>query len=292
MPTRRSLLLGMMAVLAAAPATGRGQSQDANARALARIDALEAEYGGRLGVAVLDTATGRRLLRRADERFPLCSTFKLLAAAAVLKRVDVGEDRLDRLIPYAPADLLDYAPITKNRVAEGGMPLGDLCAAAIDWSDNTAGNLILRDIGGPAGFTGYARSLGDTLTRLDRTEPTLNTALAGDERDTTSPSAMLADLRAVLLGNALSAASRDRLTQWMIADKVGDKRIRAGLPPGWIAGDKTGAGDNGATNTIAILWPPHRAPLLACVYFVGSTADTEARNGVHTEIGRIIASTM
>jgi len=187
---------------------------------------------------------------------------------------------------------VNQATLTGESVPQAKSAVPVASTSAIDWSDNTAGNLILRDIGGPAGFTGYARSLGDTLTRLDRTEPTLNTALAGDERDTTSPSAMLADLRAVLLGNALSAASRDRLTQWMIADKVGDKRIRAGLPPGWIAGDKTGAGDNGATNTIAILWPPHRAPLLACVYFVGSTADTEARNGVHTEIGRIIASTM
>ena len=292
MPTRRALLLGMTAALATAR-RGRAQSgEGADARGIARMDALEAKFGGRLGVAALDTASGRRLLRRADERFPMCSTFKLLAAAAILKRVDAGEDRLDRFVPYGPTDLLDYAPITKSRVAEGGMPLGDLCAAAIDWSDNTAGNLILRDIGGPAGFTAYARTLGDDLTRLDRTEPTLNTALAGDERDTTSPSAMLADLRTVLLGDALSTASRERLTQWMIADKVGDKRIRAGLPPGWIAGDKTGAGDNGATNTVSIVWPPGRAPILASVYFVGSTADTEARNGVHAEIGRIIAATL
>ena len=130
MPTRRALLLGMTAALATARP---GQAQSADEHAVARIDALEATFGGRLGVAALDTASGRRLLRRADERFPLCSTFKLLAAAAILKRVDAGEDRLDRFVPYGPSDLLDYAPITKSRAAEGGMPLGDLCAAAIDW---------------------------------------------------------------------------------------------------------------------------------------------------------------
>ena len=158
-----------------------------------RLAEIEAREGGRLGVFVRDTGTGATIEHRADERFPMCSTFKLLTAAAALKRVDQGAERLDRKIAYGPSDLLDYAPIAKAHVAEGGMTVADLCAAAIDWSDNTAGNLVLQSIGGPAGFTQFARSLGDEVTRLDRNEPTLNESLPGDPRDTTSPRAMAAE---------------------------------------------------------------------------------------------------
>ena len=217
-----------------------------------------------------DTGTGATLAHRADERFPMCSTFKLLAAAAALKRVDEGAERLDRTIAYGPGDLLDYAPVAKAHVAEGGMTLADLCAAAIDWSDNTAANLVLQAIGGPAGFTQFARSLGDTVTRLDRNEPSLNKATPGDERDTTSPRAMAEDMQKVLLGDALSEASRRQLQAWLIDDKVGDKRLRAGLPSSWRIGDKTGSGDHGTTNTIAIIRPPERAPLIATVYYTES----------------------
>ncbi len=228
---------------------------------------------------------------RADERFPMCSTFKLLAAAATLKRVDEGADRLDRTIRFGPSDLLDYAPVAKAHVAEGGMTLADLCAAAIDWSDNTAANLILQAIGGPAGFTQFARSLGDNVTRLDRNEPTLNEAAPGDERDTTSPAAMAEDMRKVLLGDVLSDSSRRQLQTWLIDDKVGDKRLRAGLPSSWRIGDKTGSGDRGSTNTIAILWPPERAPVIATVYYTESAAPLDARNAIHKEIGGLIAET-
>ena len=215
---------------------------------------------------MIDTETGRTLEHRAGERFPMCSTFKLLAAAAALKRVDDSADRLDRVVAYGPGDLLEYAPVTKAHVAAGGMTLADLCAAAIDWSDNTAGNLVLQAIGGPAGFTQFARSLGDSVTRLDRNEPGLNEATPGDERDTTTPRAMADDMRRVLLGDVLSEASRRRLEAWLIDDKVGDKRLRAGLPPGWRIGDKTGSGDHGTANTIAIIRPPERAPIIAAVY--------------------------
>ena len=168
------------------------------------------------------------------------------------------------------------------------MRLGDVCAAAIDWSDNTAANLILSVIGGPEGFTRFARSLGDEATRL---EPTLNTAIPADERDTTTPLAMARDLQAVLTGGVLSDASRKQLEAWLIADKVGDKRLRAGLPPSWGIGDKTGSGDHGATNTIGILRPPGRAPLLAAVYYTESDAPMDARNAVHKQVGEIIAAT-
>ena len=285
--SRRAFLFGVAACLA--PNAARAASAVAGGRE--QIVAIEAREGGRLGVAILDTSDGATLGYRDDERFPMCSTFKLLASAAVLKRVDAGAERLDRKIAYTAADLLDYAPIAKAHVADGGMSVGELCAAAIDWSDNTAANLILQSIGGPAGFTQFVRSLGDSVTRLDRIEPELNAATPGDERDTTSPRAMVGDMQAVLAGNALSEASLRRLESWLVDDKVGDKRLRAGLPPSWRVGDKTGTGDYGTTNCIAIIRPPGRAPIFAAVYFTGSTASIDSRNAVHKEIGALIAET-
>jgi beta-lactamase class A len=171
------------------------------------------------------------------------------------------------------------------------MTLADLCAAAIDWSDNTAGNLVLQTIGGPRGFTAFVRSLGDTVTRLDRNEPTLNESLPGDPRDTTSPRAMAGTMQKVLLGDALSDASRHQLQTWLISDKVGDKRLRAGLPDSWRIGDKTGTGERGSTNAVAIIWPPARAALIAAVYYTDSSAPMDARNAIHREIGGLIAET-
>ena len=171
------------------------------------------------------------------------------------------------------------------------MTLADLCAAAIDWSDNTAANLVLEAIGGPAGLTQFARSLGDPVTRLDRNEPGLNEATPGDDRDTTSPRAMTEDMRQVLLGDVLSEASRRELEAWLIDDKVGDKRIRAGLPPAWRIGDKTGSGDHGTANTIGILRPPERAPIIAAVYYTELSAPMDVRNAIHQEIGALIAET-
>ncbi len=289
---RRAFMMGLAAALAAGGGARADAAQDARlAEAAERIAAIEKRAGGRLGVAVLDSGGGARLLHRADERFPMCSTFKLLASAAVLKRVDAGEEALDRFIRYGHADLLDYAPVTKAHLAAGGMTLGELCAAAIDWSDNTAANLILQAIGGPAGFTEFARSIGDSVTRLDRDEPTLNTAVPGDPRDTTSPLAMARDLQTVLLGTVLSDVSKTQLESWLIADKVGDKRLRAGLPPSWGIGDKTGSGDHGTANTIAILRPPSRAPLIATVYYTEGPEAMDARNAVHEQAAEIIVST-
>ena len=289
---RRSFLAGLAAIAASSRARAAPAAEERLNLANKRLADIEAREGGRLGVFVRDTGTGSTLEQRADKRFPMCSTFKLLAAAAALKRVDEGVERLDRTIAFGRSDLLDYAPIAKAHVAEGGMTLADLCAAAIDWSDNTAANLVLQAIGGPAGFTAFARSLGDTVTRLDRNEPSLNESLPGDPRDTTSPRAMAADMRKVLLGDTLSEASRLKLEAWLIGDKVGDKRLRAGLPPSWRIGDKTGSGDNGTTNTIAIIWPPDRAPIIATVYYTESSAPMDARNAIHKEIGGLIAETL
>jgi len=256
----------------------------------ARLAALEARAGGRLGVAVLDTGSGRRLDHRGGERFPLCSTFKVLLAGAVLARVDGGREALDRRVPYGQADLLEYAPVTAAHVGEGSLPVLDLCAAAVEVSDNTAANLLLQALGGPRAITTFARSLGDPVTRLDRTEPTLNTALPGDPRDTTTPTAMVDTLRALLLGPTLSPASRQRLEGWMAACTTGRNRLRAGLPADWAAGDKTGSGERGTVNDVAILRPPHRAPILIAAYYTGSTAPMEARNAVLAEVGRIVVA--
>jgi beta-lactamase class A len=288
---RRSFLAGLAATAAPLRARAQPSAEERLNLANKRLAEIEAREGGRLGVFVRDTGTDARLEHRADERFPMCSTFKLLAAAAALKRVDEGAEHLDRTIAFAPSDLLEYAPIAKTHAAEGAMTLAEACAAAIDWSDNTAANLILQAIGGPAGYTRFARSLGDTVTRLDRNEPSLNEATPGDERDTTSPRAMAEDMQKVLLGDTLSEASRLKLEAWLIGDKVGDKRLRAGLPSSWRIGDKTGSGERGSTNTIAIIWPPDRSPLIATVYYTESSAPMDARNAIHKEIGGLIAET-
>jgi len=285
--TRRAFVYGLAAALVAPGA----RAADASSAA-ARVAAIEAAAGGRLGVVVIDEVGTRRLARRADERFAMCSTFKALAVAAALQRVDAGADTLDRKIAYGPADLLEYAPVSKAHVGAGAMSLADICAAAIQWSDNTAANLILKTIGGPPAVTAFARALGDSVTRLDRDEPTLNTAIPGDPRDTTSPAAMAADLRALILGDALSPASRRQLEAWMAGDKVADKRLRAGLPADWGIADKTGTGDHGAANTIAILRPPSRPPLFVAVYFAESNRSPDERNAVHRDVARVIAETM
>lgn len=285
MLNRRAWLQGAIASLIVGAARA---DADPFADAVAALATLEAKAGGRLGVCVLDPIRGRTLAYRADERFPLTSTFKALAAAAVLARVDAGVEQLDRRILYSERDLLSYAPVTKAHVAEG-MTLGELCAAAIDYSDNTTGNLQLEAIGGPAGLTAYLRTLGDEVSRLDRVEPDLNEAAPGDLRDTTSPRAYAQNLRTLVMGDKLSQASRAQLEAWLIADKVGDKRLRAGLPADWRIGDKTGSGERGTANTIAILRPPGRGPLLAGVFFTDADASMDARNDVHRRVAEIIA---
>ena len=256
-----------------------------------QISAIEKRAGLRLGVAALDSGSGRRIEYRAGERFLLCSTFKFLAAAAVLHRVDEKQEQLNRFIRYTKADLLQYAPVTTAHLSAGGMTLAALCEAAITLSDNTAGNLLLQTIGGPEGLTRYARALGDQQTRLDRLEPDLNSTTPGDERDTTTPRAMLGDLRRLLLGDALSKSSRTQLMDWLAASKTGDKLIRAGLPKDWKVGDKTGNSGSGAINDIAIIQPPAKAPILLAIYTVGSAASTNDRPAAIAEIARLVAET-
>jgi beta-lactamase class A len=273
---------------AAAPLAG---SDPALARAHAAIGVLEARNGGRLGVLAVDTGSGRRISVRADERFAMCSTHKFLAAAAILAKVDRGETTLDQRVPYGRADLLDYAPITRKNAAAGFMTVAALCAAAIEWSDNTAENLLLALIGGPPGWTRYARSIGDTTSRLDRFEPALNTAIPGDPRDTTTPAAMVGDLHGVLLGKVLTEGSRQQLETWMLDSRITASLLRAGVPQGWRVADKSGSGDNGTRNDIGIILPPGAAPIVAAVYYTQSPEPQASREKVLAETGRIIART-
>ncbi|MET0258700.1 MAG: class A beta-lactamase [Methylobacterium sp.] len=287
MITRRAFAAATGAALAL-PSAIAGPGLAAPSPVEAAFAGIESVMGGRLGVAALDTGSGRRLSYRADARFPLCSTFKLLAAAAILAHVDDGREQLGRRVPYEAADLVDHSPTTKAHLAEGAMPLGDLCEAAITLSDNTAGNLMLAQIGGPAGLTAFLRDGGDGVTRLDRTEPDLNEALPDDPRDTTSPAAMVANLNRLLLGEALSAGSRARLRTWMLAARTGGSRLRAGLPQDWRVGDKTGTGERGTANDVGILLPPGGAPILAAVYLTGSTGSPEQRNTAIADVARAL----
>jgi beta-lactamase class A len=260
--------------------------------AAAHIAEIEARLGGRIGVSALNTSNNKRLDYRAEDRFPMCSTFKFLAAAAVLKRVDEKKETLDRFISYGARDILEHAPVTKEHLKDGGMTLGPLCEATIEQSDNTAGNLLLNAIGGPVGLTNFARTLGDQVTRLDRIEPELNSAIPGDERDTTTPAAICSDMQKLLLGHVLSEASRHQLENWLQRNETGGPMIRAGVPKNWIIGDKTGRGSNGATNDIAIMRPPGRAPILLAIYSVGSTVTADDRQATIAQAAKTAAESM
>jgi beta-lactamase class A len=292
MITRRQLATCVSAVLLARAVMpgGRARAADSAAGTLERRFAdIEEKTGGRLGVTVLDTGSGLQTAHRGDERFPLCSTFKLLAAAAILARVDAGEENLDRPIDIRREDIVDYSPVTEPH--EGGsMTLAELCAAALTLSDNTAGNLLLAALGGPQGVTAYARSLGDTATRLDRIEPHLNDVAPGDSRDTTTPSAIATDLRTLLFGDALTPKSRDQLTAWLTANKTGDTRLRAGLPAGCRVGDKTGTCNANTANDVGVVWLEGRAPVVIATYLTGATVDRNEQNAAIAAVGQAVTA--
>ena len=277
-PGRRDVLVGLAGSLLPLAAIGAGRTDP--------FEALERACGGKLGVYAVDTGTGRSLGHRPDERQLMCSIFKLLLAAAVLARVDQGKERLDRRVPYGAGDLLAYAPVSRARLAEGGLAIGALCRAAVEVSDNTAANLLLGSVGGPAGVTRFARGLGDGVTRLDRVELALNDP--DGLLDTTTPRAFAGLARTILLGPALAPASRATLESWMVACATGRRRLRAGLPASWSAGDKTGTA-NTQTNDLAIIRPPGRAPLILAAFYQGGPAATEGRDAVLQQLGSVVA---
>nr|WP_244409933.1 class A beta-lactamase [Streptomyces albofaciens] len=234
---------------------------------------MERKYDARLGVYALATGTGATVAHRADERFAFCSTFKGLAAAAVLHRHPLSH--LDTIVTYTEADLMKHAPITRKHVTSG-MTVGQVCDAAIRFSDGTAGNLLLREIGGPGQLTAFTRSLGDTVTRMDRTEPAITEATPGDPRDTSSPRAFGTDYQKVVLGNVLAADKRAFLRDLLERNETGARRIRAAVPRGWTVADKTGTGDYGTLNDIAVVWPAKSAPPLLISIMSSKSAEDAA----------------
>lgn len=277
---RRAFLLASVALTAARPVFAASDP----------FAALEAAHGGRLGVAAVDAATGNRLMHRADERFPMCSTFKLLVAGAILKNVDIGSEQLDRFVSYGASEIIAHSPASTARLKMNGMTIKELCEAAVELGDNTAANLLLDAVGGPAAATAYVRSLGDQLTRIDRTEPTANTCIPGDPRDTTTPAAMLADLRALTEGGVLSETSQEFLVSCLKNCQTAAARIPAGLPEGGSSGDKTGSGANATANDVAVIYPPQRPPIYVAAYYTGSKATDDQQDAVLAEVGRIVAA--
>ncbi|WP_425569710.1 class A beta-lactamase [Pseudonocardia yuanmonensis] len=249
---------------------------------------LERRFGGRLGVAAVDTGSGATVRHRADERFLMCSTSKLLAAAAILRLRHEQAGLLDRVITYTPAQLVVNSPETQRHTS---MTVSELCRAAMTLSDNTAMNLLLEVLGGPPALTAFARAIGDPVTRQDRTEPELNRAAPGDERDTSTPAQMAANLRGLALGGTLDPEGRDLLVGWLGANTTGATRIRAGLPADWAVGDKTGAGGQGEVNDVAVVRPPGRAPLVIAVYTAPTDPTTDAAPTV-AEAASIVARTL
>ncbi|MBP2171331.1 beta-lactamase class A [Erwinia toletana] len=252
-----------------------------------QLRALEKSANGRLGVALIDSGSLRELHYRSDERFAMASTFKALLAAAMLQQSVKQPDLLKKRINYKQSDLVTYSPVTEKNLKQG-MTIAELCAAAIELSDNAAANLLLREIGGPQAITRLARESGDMKTRLDRWEPLLNSAIPGDARDTTTPRAMASNLQQLALGQALPAARQQLLITWLKQSQTGAESIRAGVPQGWVVGDKTGAGAYGTTNDVAIIWPPKGKPLILAIYFTQKHQHAEARRDVLASATRLV----
>ena len=288
------MMIARRTLLAAVPAvclSGRSLAGPAFAPGLASaVAAAERITGGRVGLAVLDTATGHRFRHRGAERFGMASTFKFVLCGAILNLVDAGRLHLDTMIAVTAADMVSNSPVTEKFVGKSAS-IAALCEAAMTYSDNAAANLLLSLVGGPAGLTRFLRAGGDAVTRLDRIEPDLNNVPFGEVRDTTTPDSMLATLRHLLLGDRLSPASRAQLLAWMIDNRTGAKKLRAGLPASWRIGDKTGGWNDSVSNDIAVIWPPGRtAPLLVTGYIGYARADADLLSAQHANLGRAIAA--
>ncbi len=288
---RRSLVLAAIATPFSMPTFASNQKISAVNN---ELEKLEASANGRLGVVAINTGNGMRVQYRADERFPFCSTFKTIVAAAILKKSATDKDLLGKRIRYNKDDVVKsgYAPITQKHISDG-MTIAELCAATLQYSDNAAANFLMKELGGPAAVTTYARSIGDDTLRLDRWEPELNTAVPRDERDTTTPAAMEKSLQQLMLGDALAVAQREQLVAWLKGNTTGGKRMLAGVPKGWIVGDKTGTGSYGTTNDADVLWPSNGgAPIVAVIYFTQRDQNAAPRDDVIAAATHILLSAL
>lgn len=282
-------LLGLVIPLALAVSSAAAD-QSRLAAAESKLAKLEQTFGPRLGVCAIDTADGSQIRYRAEERFPFCSTFKVILASAILEHSRKVPDLLPQRIRYTKTDLVTYSPISEKHVADG-MTVSELCAAALQYSDNTAANLLIKILGEPSAVTAYARSIGNTEFRLDRWETELNTALPDDPRDTVNPAAMADSLQKLALGDALAKPEQDQLNEWMQGNTTGAKRIRAGVPEDWIVGDKTGSGTYGVTNDIAVLWPPGRKPIVLVIYYRQDDPEAKWNDEIIVAATRIVRET-
>lgn len=285
--TRRGLVQGLLC-LAPLALVGRARAEGPRNAALAE---LERVHGGRLGVGVWVGGQDLGLGYRSDERFAMCSTFKILVAGVILTRVDRGEERLDRALPVTQGDIIANSPVTSERVGQT-MSLEALCHATVTTSDNAAANLLLGALGGPAGLTGALRGLGDAVTRLDRMEPHMNLVdvPGGDPRDTTTPAAMARTVAGFAVGEWLTPSSRATLVGWMRGAVTGLNRLRANIPEAWNPGDKTGTGHDGPTNDVAVAWPPGRAPLVLSAYYDRAGHTMEENSAVLAEVARVVVA--
>lgn len=245
---------------------------------------IEEETGGRLGVALVDSKGALILGFNRDERFAMCSTFKAPLAAAVLIGAEGGKFGLEGQIPFGKDDVLDHAPVVKKNLKRGRMTMAELAAAAVEVSDNSAANLLLPMLGGPEGLTAFIRAHGDSVTRLDRNEPTLNENAPGDPRDTTTPAAM-AGLMGRLIFQDMKADGADRLRGWLNASTTGDRRVKAGLPEGWTSGSKTGTCGT-AYNDVALVKSPAGDEYMLAVYLDRPTVDAKAAEAAIAETAR------
>lgn len=280
---------GVETATTAADAPGRTQSPPTEEPtevvvSPAAMTELEERFDARLGVFAVDTGSGKRVEHRADERFAYASTFKALLAGAVLAATT--DEQLDEVLTFASSDLVTYSPVTQDRVATG-MTRRELADAAVRFSDNTAANVLLADVGGPEGLAAALRSVGDDVTRPVRTETALNEAVPGDVRDTSTPRALAGSLRAYAVDDALDDTDRALLTAWLEGSTTGDALIRAGTPDGWVVGDKTGSGGYGTRNDIAVITPPGRAPVVLAVLSDKGRAGAEHDDALIAEATRV-----
>ncbi len=281
--------LTAVTLLAFLTSIASADQQNALIKTVAKVaDDLEAL----VGFAAYDLESGQKWQYHADQRFAMSSTFKTLACAALLHRVDAGQENLARKVRVSETDLVTYSPITEKYAGAEALSLSDLCEATLTTSDNTAANLVLRALGGPAAVTSFVRRLGDDVTRLDRWETDLNEALPGDNRDTTTPNAMVKNLQTLLLGDVLSETSRERLRGWLEGNQVADGLFRAAVPEDWIVADRTGAGGFGSRSITAVIWPPERQPIVVALYLTQTDASFEERNAAIAEIGEAIVLTV
>ncbi|UYO75169.1 class A beta-lactamase [Halomonas qinghailakensis] len=267
----------------------------ASASVMAHEDSITAELGriehaldARIGFAAHHLATGQRWEVNADERFAMSSTFKTLACGALLAQVDEGQLALETEVSFEESELVTYSPVTEQYAGHQPMTLFELCDATMTTSDNTAANLVLQALGGPESITAFARSMDDPVTRLDRFETELNEATPGDERDTTTPNAMLATLEKLVLGEVLSGESRQQLEDWMKGNTVADSLFRAAMPFDWVIADRTGAGGYGSRSITAIIWPPQQVPMVVVFYITETEASFDARNAAIASLGEVI----